>query len=112
MRHMTFAACLAALWLGSMTAHAQPPNTVVAQVTQPKVTMYATSWCPYCRAARNYFNANNIAFEEVDIEKSTEGRQAYRDLGGRGVPLIVVGRERIHGFNQPRLDALLKNPGR
>ena len=33
------------------------------------VTMYATSWCGYCKKARTYFRQNGINFIEYDIEK-------------------------------------------
>jgi len=39
---------------------------------RPEVKMYATSWCPYCAKARAYFARRNIAYVEVDIEKSKE----------------------------------------
>jgi glutaredoxin len=63
------------------------------------VIMYATSWCGYCRKARNYFKANNIAFSEYDIEKDERAKKKYDALGGRGVPVILVGNKRMNGFN-------------
>ena len=34
-----------------------------------KVVMYSTSWCGYCKKAKNYFEANKIAYIEKDIEE-------------------------------------------
>lgn len=67
--------------------------------TGNRVIMYSTSWCTYCSKAREYFAANNIDFEEFDIEKSTSTRQEYERIGGRGVPVILVGDQRLNGFN-------------
>lgn len=53
--------------------------------------MYTTSWCPYCRQAREYFRDNGIPFVEYDIEKDAAARRRYDALGGRGVPVILVG---------------------
>ena len=64
------------------------------------VIMYATSWCPYCAKARAYFSRNGIAYTEYDIEKSATANAEFKRLGGRGVPLILVGRERVEGFNE------------
>src|SRR5678815_1504103 len=67
--------------------------------TRPEVKMYATSWCPYCAKARAYFARRGIAYVEVDIEKSREGRSEYDRLGARGIPVIFVGQQRMNGFS-------------
>ena len=76
-----------------------------------EVKMYATSWCPYCAKARAYFARRNIAYVEVDIEKSREGRVEYDKLGARGVPVILVGAQRMNGFSEARLSQLLADAG-
>ena len=68
-----------------------------------EVKMYATSWCPYCAKARTYFSRRGIAYVEVDIEKSREGRAEYDRLGARGIPVILVGPQRMNGFSEARL---------
>jgi glutaredoxin len=83
-----------------------------AAAAQPEVIMYATDWCPYCRQAREHFARQGIAYREVDIEKSAAGRAEYDRLGGRGVPLILVGRERLQGFRAESFDRLLRFAGR
>ncbi len=75
---------------------------------QPEVVLYATSWCGYCQATREFFNANGIEYIELDIERSADAARGHRELGGGGVPLIVVGDTVIHGFNQPELRRTLK----
>lgn len=84
-------------WLGT----AAPPEA--DRYGQPDVVLYATSWCGYCKAAREFFAANGIEYIELDIEQSTTARQGHRELGGGGVPVIVVGDKVIRGFNQPEL---------
>jgi len=78
---------------------------------RPEVKMYATSWCPYCAKARAYFARRNIAYVEVDIEKSKEGRAEYDRLGARGIPVILVGPQRMNGFSEARLSQLLSEAG-
>lgn len=70
------------------------------QTASKPVVMYATSWCPYCAQARAYFATNGIAYVEHDVEASAAAHAEFRRLGGRGVPLIFVGDERIDGFNE------------
>jgi len=64
-----------------------------------KLVMYSTSWCGYCKKARNYFIANNIAFEEYDVENTNKGKRDYDKLGGGGVPIILMGNKRMNGFS-------------
>lgn len=78
---------------------------------RPEVKMYATSWCPYCAKARAYFARRGIAYVEVDIEKSRDGRAEYDRLGARGIPVILVGPQRMNGFSEARLTRLLADAG-
>jgi glutaredoxin len=74
--------------------------------------MYATDWCPHCARAREHFRKNGIDYVEHDIEKSPQARSEHQRLGGRGVPLILVGEQRMNGFNAARFDALFGSPSR
>lgn len=75
--------------LGSYT----PPN-------DKRVIMYSTSWCTYCKKARNYFEKNRVRYVEYDIEESSRAKEEFDQLGGKGVPLIVVGRTKMSGFSE------------
>lgn len=68
-------------------------------VTANRVTMYSTSWCGYCKKARRYFQQQGIAYREYDIEKNKRAKAAYDRIGGRGVPVILVGNKRMNGFS-------------
>lgn len=72
----------------------------------PGLTMYATSWCGYCKQARAYFAQKNIRYTEVDVEKSPEGKQRFKELGGKGVPLIVMGSKTMRGFSVESFEAM------
>lgn len=83
-------------WANS-SAHA---SMLLAQADPSKqVVMYATSWCPYCRPARNYFREQGIPYVEHDIEKDTEARRVYQAFGGKVIPVIFVGQRRMNGLN-------------
>lgn len=97
LRALVFALALAAA-AGTPQARAEPT---------PEVVMYATSWCPYCAKARAYFAASGIAYVEHDVQKSASAYAAFKRLGGRGVPLIVVGREKMNGFSEQGFEHLL-----
>ncbi len=73
-----------------------------------QVVMYSTSWCGYCKKARNYFLAKNIPFVEYDIEKDRNAKRRYDQIGGAGVPVILYKGGRINGFNQSSFDRLYR----
>jgi glutaredoxin len=62
---------------------------------RPRVVMYATQWCGYCKRLREFFTDNAIAFVEIDVEASPEGRNAFEALRGRGYPTVYVGYRRF-----------------
>jgi len=70
------------------------------------VVMYSTSWCGYCKKARQHFKRNNIPYQEHDIEKSKKAAQDYKKLKGRGVPIILIGKQRMNGFRAETFDKI------
>lgn len=76
-------------------------ETLPSNVYEPakSVIMYSTSWCGYCKKARNYFLSKDIPFKEFDIEKDRRAKRKYDTLGGQGVPVILVGKKRMNGFS-------------
>ncbi|OZG74432.1 glutaredoxin family protein [Hahella sp. CCB-MM4] len=68
--------------------------------TGRQVVMYSTSWCGYCKKAREYFHANHINYVDYDIENDDSARRRYDQLGAKGVPVILVGNKRMNGFSE------------
>lgn len=73
------------------------------------VVLYATQWCGYCKKTRELFVQHNIAYIEVDIERSAQGNREYKKLGGRGVPLVNVNGTIIHGYSPQRILAAVQS---
>ena len=90
------------------TNHRLASLTSAQAQEQPEVVLYATDWCGYCAATRQFFAANGIRYTELDIEKSSDAAAGHRRLGGNGVPLIVVGDEIVNGYNEALLRKLLR----
>ncbi|HEY7376002.1 MAG TPA: glutaredoxin domain-containing protein [Polyangia bacterium] len=79
----------------------------------PVVTIYGTSWCGACRAARQYLTSRKIPFADKDIERDPE---AARELAAKAakmgiptdrVPVIDVRGRLLLGFDRARIEALL-----
>lgn len=82
----------------------------MSDTTANTVTVYSTSWCGFCKMAKQYLDGKNIAYEEKNIEEDTI---AYKELmdkmdgNFRGVPVLDVNGEIILGFDRPKIDAAL-----
>jgi glutaredoxin-like YruB-family protein len=75
------------------------------------VHIYTTETCGYCKMAKDYFQKNNVAYEEYDVGRDLAKRQEMLDKSGQmGVPVITVGDDLVVGFNKPKLAELLGLP--
>jgi glutaredoxin 3 len=65
----------------------------------PQVTIYTTSWCPYCHAAKALLTKKGVVFEEIGVDGKPELRQAMTaKAGGRtSVPQIFIGGRHVGG---------------
>ncbi|RNF30804.1 hypothetical protein NM04_10535 [Massilia aurea] len=79
---------------------------------QSNVVLYGTNSCPYCIQARAYLREHNIAFIDRNISDSDQSNRELAQLGGKAVPVILVGERMLTGFNQDHLDAALAAAGR
>jgi len=96
------AGLMIALNWNSITNYFNPPPDY-ATAHEGKVVLYATSWCGYCTKARKLFKENDIEYFEYDVEKSDEGREQFKRLGGKGVPLILIDGEVLKGFDPEQI---------
>jgi glutaredoxin len=79
----------------------------------PVVTIYGTSWCGACRAARQYFTEKKIPFADKDIEQDAAAARELSDKASKvglptdRVPVIDVRGRLLLGFDRARVEALL-----
>ena len=84
-------------------------------MSAPQVTMYTTSWCPYCTRARSLLKSKGVAFDDIDVEEAPEKRSEMQARSGRRtVPQIFIGDQHVGGCDDlhaleaaGKLDALL-----
>jgi glutaredoxin-like YruB-family protein len=91
---------------------AQPPQAAAKKSERfaGTIEMYATSWCGYCAAAESYMKSKNYSYVKYDIEKDSAAKQRHKELGGRGVPLIIIGNNKMSGFSPDNLEYYLGKP--
>jgi glutaredoxin len=63
------------------------------------VEVFMTSWCGYCKKMVRFLNEKGISYTAYDIEKDSAAATTYRELGGKGVPVVRVGSHVVHGYS-------------
>jgi len=75
------------------------PYEEVSYDSGERVVIYTTPRCTYCKKAKQYFSSYNISYTEYDITTDINANKRFREMGGRGVPVILVGKKRMNGFS-------------
>jgi mycoredoxin len=59
---------------------------------QPKVRMYMTDWCGYCRVAKRFFDSKGVEYEMVNVDENEEAAELVTKINGgyRIVPTIEI----------------------
>jgi glutaredoxin 3 len=72
-----------------------------------QVTIYTTSYCPYCSAAKALLREKEVVFSEIDVTRDPAQRAEMERLSSRRtVPQIFIDGVPIGGYDDARrLDA-------
>lgn len=85
----------------------------------PRITIYTTSWCPYCNRAKQLLARKGVAFEEIDAERDPALRDwLVERTGQQTVPQVFAGDRPLGGYSdlaaldrQGKLDPILRGEG-
>lgn len=67
---------------------------------QPKIDLYVTDWCGYCKRAEAFFTARGLSFNRFDVEKDQLAAVQREKFPGRGVPYAVINGTGILGYSE------------
>ena len=74
-----------------------------------EITMYTSSWCPFCDRAKHLLREKGQTWTEIDVETQPEKREEMVRRAGRStVPQIWIGERHVGGFDDL---AALENAG-
>ncbi|TSC78433.1 MAG: glutaredoxin-like protein [Parcubacteria group bacterium Gr01-1014_33] len=72
------------------------------------VKIFTTPTCTYCRMAKDFFQKNNIQYEEKNVAIDAAARDEMITKSGQlGVPVIEVDGKIVIGYDQGKLRELL-----
>ena len=81
--------------------------------TQPKITIYSTATCGFCKMLRGYLTEKKIDFTvKAADEDQAIARELYEKSGQLGVPFTIIEKEDgteegILGFDRAKIDGAL-----
>jgi glutaredoxin-like YruB-family protein len=79
-------------------------------IKEPTVELYVTSWCVYCKKAKQFFRSKGIKFTAYDVEKDESAARRMRALTpNRGVPFVVINGHGIQGYSEKAYQTALQN---
>ena len=85
-----------------------PSAEPAPEYEEAEVELYTTSWCGYCRQAREFFHLRGIRFTEYDIEVDEEAARRKQEIDPRpGIPLAVINGQVILGFSKTAYEQAL-----
>jgi glutaredoxin len=58
-----------------------------------------------------YLSQKGIEYVEKNVGKSPEARQELVNMGTMALPVLLIGNQRLTGFNPGQIDAALKAAG-
>lgn len=79
------------------------------------VTIYSTTYCPYCVRAKELLKRKGQAFQEINAEDDAVREEMIQKAGGRRtVPQIFINGQHVGGFDdlhaldkEGKLDSML-----
>jgi len=71
-------------------------------MSTPRVVVYSTTYCGFCRRAEDLLRRGGIAFEAIDVTDDVRARAQLveRADGRRTVPVIFVDGKAIGGYQE------------
>jgi glutaredoxin len=85
----------------SVAGGAGEGEIILALQDNPKVELFITNWCPYCKKAEQFFQSRGIPYVAYDIEKDKTAAQRKSQLDAQpGVPFAIINGQPVRGFSE------------
>lgn len=80
---------------------------------QPKIVLFSTPTCSWCRRIKEYLRKKKLRFKEIDVSKDRKAAEdMVRKTGQQGVPVVLINNRPVVGFDRQKIEALLERAAR
>ncbi len=82
-------------------------------MAQPKITIYSTATCGFCKMLKSYLNSKDMKYDvKMADEDQDIAKELFEKSGQLGVPFTIIEKEdgseeKILGFDRQKVDAAL-----
>lgn len=90
------------------SSESRPANVPIQAAGPADIVLYGTEGCGYCRRARQHLVSRQIPYVNKDVQHDRQAESEFRALRGRGVPLILLGDQKLVGFSAATFDRAYK----
>ena len=74
-----------------------------------KVIVYSTPTCPHCHHAKDFLKEHNVEFTDHNVAEDREkANEMVQKSGQMGVPVLDIDGQIVVGFDQARIEELIK----
>lgn len=80
---------------------------VRAMIGDAPVVLLSTTTCGYCKKLRADLSGWGVDYVDIDVESDQNGQRLYDLVNGRGVPILLIGDDIVHGYSPTRSRGLL-----
>lgn len=72
--------------------------------------LISTSTCPWCQQAREWLRAHRTAHVDCVVDQMAQGSEIIAAAGSDRVPQLIVGAERVYGYDADRYARAVRTP--
>lgn len=73
------------------------------------ITVYTSTTCSFCHMVKDYLDSKGLKYTEKNIAEDKEARMEMMKMGFTGVPVVIIGDEKILGYDKAKIDAALED---
>ncbi|MEE8526243.1 MAG: glutaredoxin family protein [Thermoanaerobaculia bacterium] len=95
---------------GTASADSESDDSRAESGEVPEIILYQTSWCGYCRKARQLLEDLDAVYVAKDIERDREAAREYQDKGRgySGIPLIDFDGQLLRGYDEGAIRRMVR----
>ncbi len=70
----------------------------------PKVKMYVTDWCGYCKSTKRFLDSKGVEFEMINVDHDEEAAELVTQINGgyRIVPTLEIEGKGVYTNPSPK----------
>ena len=73
-----------------------------------RVVLFSSGSCPWCSRAKRYLREKGVRVKDIRVDRNPDAiKDVKRETGQTGIPVLLIGRAKVVGFDKPKIDRLL-----